>query len=106
MAQPKLSPYLFPDLVCATCGQGMRRDVSIVKLEIRALYYCDSDGCRYGFKAYLEHTNGVLIAYAAPPNLEQATKAQPLADASQPKATGLASDPVQNDLVPTTQSKE
>ncbi len=68
MAAP-LSPYAVPRLYCQKCGKEMREKISRQRNgQIQAVtFFCDAEGCRYGFELSLAHAYGQIAKYEAKP---------------------------------------
>src|ERR1700683_700003 len=58
--KPALSPIMAPDLVCMTCGQIMRREITVQQSNGRLdkiMYSCDTPKCQYTVSMTKDHSN-------------------------------------------------
>lgn len=63
---PQFAPYESPQLLCADCGNLMRRVISRHKNgKISGIvYFCDN--CKYGHASSMPHHNGQYVKYEPP----------------------------------------
>lgn len=64
---PPLAPFVAPTTICPTCSKVMRIETESQKNGklLKITYFCDSEGCRYGFKPTLQHNQGDFVSYVA-----------------------------------------